>query len=84
MNSAARIGHAYGRIRAGDPTTGPDGLSPAETVTAVSDKVHRLVDAQHRCFREELGPILASEGITPDQEWFTARGRSSASRKRKT
>ena len=73
-----RVAELKRRIRAGDPTTGPDGLSPAETLAAVSDKVHRLVDAQHRCFLEELGPILASEGIrlvrpkevTPDQERF--------------
>src|SRR5882724_1443800 len=73
-----RVAELKRRIRAGDPTTGPDGLSPAETMAAVADKVHRLVDAQHRCFLEDLGPILASEGIrlvrpkevTPEQERF--------------
>jgi len=73
-----RVAELKRRIRAGDPTMGPDGLSPAETLAAVADKVHRLVDAQHRCFLEELGPILASEGIrlvrpkevTPEQERF--------------
>ena len=41
-----RVAELKRRIRAGDPTTGPDGLSPAETMTAVADKVHRLVDAR--------------------------------------
>ncbi|HKW95086.1 MAG TPA: polyphosphate kinase 1 [Methylomirabilota bacterium] len=58
-----RVAELKRRIRAGDMTTGPDGLSPAETLAGVADKVHRLVDAQHRCFLEEIGPILASEGI---------------------
>jgi polyphosphate kinase len=73
-----RVAELKRRIRAGDTAAGPDGLSVGETLTAVADKVHRLVDAQHRCFLEELGPILASEGIrlvrpkevTAEQERF--------------
>jgi polyphosphate kinase len=73
-----RVAELKRRIRGGDTVTGPDGLSPAETMAAIAEKVHRLVDAQHRCFLEELGPILASEGIrlvrpkevTPEQERF--------------
>jgi polyphosphate kinase len=73
-----RVAELKRRIRAGDTTTGPDGLSPTEALAAVADKVHRLVDAQHRCYLEELGPILASEGIrlvrpkevTAEQERF--------------
>jgi len=73
-----RVAELKRRIRAGDTTTGPDGLSPTEALAAVADKVHRLVDAQHRCYLEELGPILASEGVrlvrpkevTAEQERF--------------
>jgi polyphosphate kinase len=73
-----RVAELKRRIRAGDTTAGPDGLSPTEALAAVADKVHRLVDAQHRCYLEELGPILASEGIrlvrpkevTAEQERF--------------
>ena len=73
-----RVAELKRRIRAGDTTTGPDGLSPTEALAAVADKVHRLVDAQHRCYLEELGPMLASEGIrlvrpkevTAEQERF--------------
>jgi polyphosphate kinase len=73
-----RVAELKRRIRAGDTGAGPDGLSPTEALAAVAEKVHRLVDAQHRCFLEELGPILASEGIrlvrpkevTAEQERF--------------
>ena len=51
------------RIRAGDVTTGPDGLTPVETVRVVAARIHELVDEQHRCFREQLRPLLAREGI---------------------
>jgi polyphosphate kinase len=73
-----RVAELKRRIRAGDLAAGPDGLSPAETLAAISEKVHRLVDAQHRCFLDELGPVLAAEGIrlvrpkeaTAEQERF--------------
>ncbi|HEY6098463.1 MAG TPA: RNA degradosome polyphosphate kinase, partial [Anaeromyxobacter sp.] len=73
-----RVAELKRRVRAGDTAAGPDGLSPTETLAAVADKVHRLVDAQHRCYLEDLGPILASEGIrlvrpkevTSEQERF--------------
>jgi polyphosphate kinase len=73
-----RVAKLKRRIRGGDTATGPDGLSPTEALAAVADKAHRLVDAQHRCYLEELGPILASEGIrlvrpkevTAEQERF--------------
>ena len=51
------------RVRLGDDTAGPDGLTPVDTVRAVAARVHALVDEQHRCFRDELQPLLASEGI---------------------
>jgi polyphosphate kinase len=73
-----RIAELKRRLRAGDLAPGPDGLSPAETLAAVSEKVHRLVAAQHRCFLEELGPMLAAEGVrlvrpkevNPEQQRF--------------
>ena len=51
------------RVRTGDDTAGPDGLTPVETMRAAAARVHDLVDAQHRCFRDDLQPLLASEGI---------------------
>jgi polyphosphate kinase len=68
------------RIRAGDGTAGPDGLTPVETMRAVAARAHQLVNEQHRCFRDELQPLLASEGIVlvrpkevgEDQQHFLA------------
>jgi polyphosphate kinase len=51
------------RIRAGDGAAGPDGLTALETMRAVAARAHELVNAQHRCFRDEIQPLLASEGI---------------------
>ena len=51
------------RIRAGDQAAGPDGLTLGETMAAVGVRVHELVEEQHRCFLEEIQPLLASEGI---------------------
>jgi len=51
------------RVRSGDDAVGPDGRSPAETLAAVTKRVHELVEEQHRCFLDEIQPGLASEGI---------------------
>jgi polyphosphate kinase len=65
-------------IHAGETASGPDGLTPAETLAAVSARVHTLVEEQHRCFLDELQPLLALEGVsllrakdlTAEQEQF--------------
>src|SRR3984893_9436414 len=51
------------RIAAGDQAAGPDGTSSAEPRAAVAARVQELVDEQHRCFLEEIQPLLAAEGI---------------------
>jgi polyphosphate kinase len=51
------------QLYAGDPTVGPDGMNAAETIAAVSAKVHELVALQHRVFLEEIQPLLAAEGV---------------------
>ncbi len=51
------------RIRAGDQAAGPDGLTLGETMAAAAARVHELVREQHRCFLEEIQPLLAAEGI---------------------
>jgi polyphosphate kinase len=73
-----RVATLKRRLHAGDQTAGPDGLTPAETVKAVAARVRALVDAQRRCFAEEIRPLLAAEGIvllratelTEEQERF--------------
>ena len=58
-----RVATLKRRIRAGDQAAGPDGLTISETLTAVANRVHELVEEQHRCFLEEIQPLLAAEGI---------------------
>ena len=48
---------------AGEPAPGPDGLTARETLAAISERVHELVGAQHRCFLDEIQPLLAAEGV---------------------
>ncbi len=58
-----RVAGLKRQIQAGDQTPGSDGLTPAETLAAVAARTHELVEAQHRCFLEELAPRLAAEGV---------------------
>lgn len=58
-----RVARLKQRVAAGDRQTGPDGLSPLQTLAAIAERVHRLVEQQHRCFLEDLQPRLAAEGI---------------------
>jgi polyphosphate kinase len=58
-----RVADLKQRIWAGDHGTEADGLSPAQTLTAISERVHALVQEQHRCFLEDVQPLLVAEGI---------------------
>ena len=58
-----RVATLKRRLHAGELAPGLDGLTPAETLAAVSGRVHELVDEQHRCFLQEIQPLLAAEGI---------------------
>jgi polyphosphate kinase len=42
---------------------GLDGLTPAETLRAVHERIARLVQDQYECWREQLLPGLAASGI---------------------
>jgi polyphosphate kinase len=49
-------------IRTGE--AGSDqGYTPAETLAAVSRRVHELAEEQHRCFLEDVQPLLQAEGV---------------------
>ncbi len=58
-----RVAGLKRQLRAGDTTPGPDGLTPAAALSAIMRRIHELVDEQHRCFLEEIQPLLAAEGI---------------------
>ena len=58
-----RVARLKRKIEAGDQGADADGLSPAQTMQAIAEKVHQLTDEQHRCFLEEIDPRLRAEGI---------------------
>jgi polyphosphate kinase len=58
-----RIARLKRRIREGDLRPDLDGMTPPETVRAISETVRRLSARQHACFLDELLPRLEGEGI---------------------
>jgi polyphosphate kinase len=58
-----RVARLKRLIRDGDPGADPDGLTHAETLTAISKQVHELAEEQHLCFLNTLMPQLCAEGI---------------------
>ena len=47
----------------GNREPGPDGRTPAEVLVELTKQIHRFVEDQYRCWREELVPALESESI---------------------
>lgn len=76
-----RVAGLKQQIALGMAEVGPDGLTPAETLAAVSKEAHRLVDEQYRVLQDVILPALEAEGVrvlrrqrwTPaQQEWLHA------------
>jgi polyphosphate kinase len=73
-----RVAENRRRLRAGDDGEGPDGMTVAATMRAITARVRQLTDEQHRCFLDQLEPLLAAEGVRllgpkdlgPEQEAF--------------
>ena len=58
-----RVADLKQRIWAGDQSAAADGLTPAQTLAAISERVHALGQEQHRTFLEDIQPRLVAEGI---------------------
>jgi polyphosphate kinase len=58
-----RVAELKRQVRNGEAALGPDGLTPAETLAQVMATVRQLGEEQHRCFLDQLQPLLAAEGI---------------------
>jgi polyphosphate kinase len=73
-----RVAGLKRQVAAGDIFPGPDGLSPAETLSRVGNRVRELSEQQHRCWLEELQPALERHGVrlvapgdaSPEQRTF--------------
>src|SRR5262249_25158282 len=51
-----RVARLKGRLAVGDGETGPDGLTPAQTLAAISTSVHQLIEEQPHLFFHDLQP----------------------------
>ncbi len=58
-----RVAGLRQQVKYGGVQTGPDNLSPSETLDRVSDVASTLVDEQYRVLNEQLIPELAKEKI---------------------
>lgn len=58
-----RVGGLKERLEAGITTAGADGLGPADTLKAISERTHDIVQHQYRLFNHSLLPALKKEGI---------------------
>jgi polyphosphate kinase len=58
-----RVARLKRMILDSDQSVDPDGLTPDETLSAVSKRVHELAEEQHHCFLHTIMPQLTKEGI---------------------
>ncbi|HEY3325412.1 MAG TPA: polyphosphate kinase 1 [Planctomycetota bacterium] len=58
-----RVAGLKHQISAGVEEPGPDGLTPVQALDAISKRAHELTALQHRCYSEELRPLLEAQGI---------------------
>ena len=74
-----RIAGLKQQIESGVTTRSPDGLTPMETLRAVRRRIRLLVRDQYACWRRQLAPALAKNGIRfldpsalrpPASEWL--------------
>jgi polyphosphate kinase len=58
-----RVAGLKQQVESGTSEPGSDGLTAEETLQAVRRRVLRMIEEQNRCWREELKPQLARQGI---------------------
>src|ERR1051325_529817 len=58
-----RIARLAQRIEDGHGEPGPDGLSPLEARDILARQTHDFVDAQYRCWNQQLLPALTETGV---------------------
>ena len=75
-----RIAGLVQRIEDGYTEAGADGLEPSEERDRLAREAHEFVDAQYRCWNQQLLPALSEHGVrvlslhdlNPEQESFIA------------
>src|ERR1051325_9001263 len=58
-----RIAGLVQRIEDGLSDAGPDSLKPIEARDILARETHDFVDAQYRCWNQQLLPALAAQGV---------------------
>lgn len=58
-----RVSGLMQQVESHNDSTGPDGISPAEQLTLISTRAHRMVAEQYQCWSNELLPALNDAGI---------------------
>jgi polyphosphate kinase len=58
-----RVAGLKEQVKAGVPSTSPDGMSPAEQLERISERVRTLLARQHHTWSRSLRPRLANAGI---------------------
>jgi polyphosphate kinase len=58
-----RVAGMLQQVEHGHREPGPDGRVPEEVLTELTSRIHRFVEEQYSCWRDELVPLLASESI---------------------
>lgn len=69
-----RVAGLKQQVETGTTDTGPDGLTPRQTLTAIRRRVLRMVRDHNACWSEHLRPALARHGIRflGPKEWSDA------------
>jgi polyphosphate kinase len=58
-----RVAGQIQKAELGSVQSGPDNMSPQETLSAISDRAGKLVDEQYRVLNELMIPLLEEQGI---------------------
>ncbi|HYG75403.1 MAG TPA: polyphosphate kinase 1 [Planctomycetota bacterium] len=58
-----RVAGVKHQISAGVDEPGPDGMTPNQAMEAISKRVHELTGIQHKCYKEEIRPLLEAAGV---------------------
>jgi polyphosphate kinase len=58
-----RVAGLKQQVESGVLSRGPDGLTPAESLRAVQERIRRMVRDMYVCWREQLAPGLERHGI---------------------
>jgi polyphosphate kinase len=58
-----RVARLKRLLREGALSASPDGLTAAESLSAISKRVHELAEEQHQCFLKTILPQLTREEI---------------------